>query len=42
MKDDLTCLDCGFWDSDCEGCTCPAPDKIYACPMKNDGLLMEG
>lgn len=25
------CYKCGFWDFDREGCTCPAPDRAYAC-----------
>lgn len=27
------CYKCGFWDHDREGCTCPAPDRVYACPI---------
>ena len=27
------CYKCGFWDHDREGCTCPAPDRAYACPI---------
>lgn len=27
------CYKCGFWDHDREGCTCPAPDRSYACPI---------
>ncbi len=28
------CYNCGFWDSDYEGCTCPSVDKWYACPLE--------
>ena len=28
------CLNCGFYDSDREGCTCPSIDKWYACPLE--------
>ena len=28
------CLDCGFWDSEREGCTCPSSDTWYACPIE--------
>ena len=28
------CYNCGFWDSDYEGCTCPSLDKWYACPLE--------
>lgn len=27
------CYKCGFWDHDREGCTCPVPDRVYACPI---------
>ncbi len=30
------CKKCGFWDSDCEGCTCPSTDKWYACPVESE------
>ena len=29
------CYECGFWDSEREGCTCPHSDKWYACPIEN-------
>lgn len=28
------CLNCGCWDSDREGCTCPSTDRWYACPLE--------
>ena len=28
------CLNCGFYDSDRECCTCPSIDKWYACPLE--------
>ena len=31
------CYDCGFWDVDQEGCTCPAPDRQYACEIEKGG-----
>lgn len=30
----MKCYDCGFWDSDREGCTCPSVDMWYACPIE--------
>lgn len=30
------CYNCGFWDSEREGCTCPSYDKWYACPIENE------
>lgn len=35
MKD-WSCWACGFWDSDCEGCSCPSVDMWYACPIERD------
>lgn len=32
----LPCWDCGFWDSDREGCTCPSCDIWYACPIESE------
>lgn len=29
------CFGCGFWDSDCECCTCPGCDMWYACPIES-------
>lgn len=29
------CLECGFWDSDREGCTCSSLDMWYACPIES-------
>ena len=29
------CYECGFWDSEREGCDCPSLDKWYACPIEN-------
>lgn len=29
------CYDCGFWDSDREGCMCPSIDMWYACPIES-------
>ena len=31
----IECYRCGFWNSDYEGCECPATDKWYACPIEN-------
>ena len=31
---DEECRTCGFDDED-YGCTCPQPDKWYACPIEN-------
>lgn len=28
------CLDCGCYDSDMEGCTCPSIDRWYVCPLE--------
>lgn len=30
------CYDCGVWDDEREGCTMPAPDRQYACPLERD------
>lgn len=30
------CYECGFWDSEREGCTCPHSDKWYACPIESE------
>ena len=30
------CYNCGFWNSDCEQCTCPSWDKWYACPIESE------
>lgn len=30
----IECRKCGFWDCDCEACTCPAEDLWYACPIQ--------
>ena len=30
------CFNCGFWDSEREGCTCPSIDKWYACPIESE------
>ena len=30
----MECLNCGFFDSDFEGCTCPSQDRWYACPLE--------
>ena len=30
----MKCFNCGFFDSDCEGCTCPSQDRWYACPLE--------
>ena len=29
------CYDCGFWDSEREGCTCYPTDLWYACPIES-------
>lgn len=29
------CLNCGFYDLDREGCTCPSGDRWYACPIES-------
>lgn len=29
------CYNCGFLDSDREGCTCSSLDKWYACPFES-------
>lgn len=29
------CYNCGFWDSEREGCTCHPDDKWYACPIES-------
>ena len=31
----MKCYDCGFWDSDREGCTCPSVDMWYVCPIES-------
>lgn len=28
------CYNCGFWDSDYEGCACPPEEKWFACPLE--------
>lgn len=33
------CVDCGFYDSDMGGCTCPSVDKWYACPLEPEPSL---
>lgn len=30
------CFLCSCWDEDREGCTMPAVDRIYACPLEFD------
>ena len=30
------CFNCGAWDDEREGCTLPAPDRQYACPLEDD------
>lgn len=30
----LECYNCGCWDSDYEGCTCPSVDRWFACPIE--------
>lgn len=32
------CYDCGFWDSDREGCACPSYETWYACPIESEKL----
>ena len=29
------CYNCGFWDSDREGCACPSYEMWYACPIES-------
>lgn len=29
------CYKCGFYDCDCEQCTCNPADKWYACPIES-------
>lgn len=29
------CFDCGFWDSEREGCTCDYLEMWYACPIES-------
>ena len=29
------CLNCGFYNSDYEDCTCPSYERWYACPIEN-------
>lgn len=29
------CFDCGFWDSEREGCSCASYEKWYACPIES-------
>ena len=29
------CYECGFWDSDREGCTCASYEMWYACPIES-------
>lgn len=29
------CFDCGFWDSEREGCSCDSYEKWYACPIES-------
>lgn len=31
----FVCYECGFWDSDREGCMCPSIDMWYACPIES-------
>lgn len=31
------CYDCGAWDDEREGCTMPALDRLYACPLEYEG-----
>lgn len=33
-RNENQCLNCGCWDSDREGCTCPSSDLWYACPLE--------
>ena len=33
-REENPCIDCGFWDSDQEGCLCSDLDKWYACPIE--------
>ena len=30
----MKCFDCGFFDAECGGCTCPPQDRWYACPFE--------
>ena len=32
----IRCYNCGFWDSDREGCTCPSYEMWYACPIESE------
>ena len=30
----MKCFNCGFFDPECGGCTCPPQDRWYACPFE--------
>lgn len=30
------CYHCDYWDNEREGCTMPAFDKVYACPLEEE------
>lgn len=32
--EEKSCLHCGFYNTDYEGCECPSTDKWYACPLE--------
>lgn len=35
-----SCNSCGAYDSDREGCTMPACDKSYACPLESENEMI--